>query len=105
MWTWLRKNLFARKFDPTLNKKQSMSRNYQLFLKDMWLACEKIQRFTKDFPRDKFFSHEEKFDAVMRNLQIIGEAVKHLPAEFRKTHQEIDWKKMSGFRDVAVHEY
>ena len=41
----------------------------------------------------------------MRNIQIIGEAVKHLPANVRKEYKNIDWKKAAGLRDIVVHEY
>ena len=43
--------------------------------------------------------------AVERNLEIIGEAVKNLSEEFRNKHNEIEWKKIAGFRDVIIHKY
>ncbi len=53
----------------------------------------------------EFLKDHKTYDAVMRNLQIIGEAIKHLPADFRKEHKSIDWKKAAGLRDMVVHEY
>ena len=44
-------------------------------------------------------------DAVIRRLAIIGEAVKHLPQEFKEAHADIPWKEMTGMRDVLIHEY
>lgn len=44
-------------------------------------------------------------DAVMRNLAIIGEAAKKIPAEFRRKYPELEWKKMAGLRDIVVHDY
>ena len=82
-----------------------MSREYRFFLEDMWRACDKVIRFTQDFERDNFFLDEQKFDAVMRNLEIIGEAAKHIPNEVRRKYPAVDWRKISGFRDVAIHEY
>ena len=67
-----------------------MSREYQLFLKDMMKACEKIMRYSHHLTKDHFFHKEETFDAVMRNLEIIGEAAKHIPDEIRKQHTEIE---------------
>ena len=44
-------------------------------------------------------------DAVVRNLEIIGEAVKRLPEEIRKHYSDIPWKEIAGFRDVLIHDY
>jgi len=53
----------------------------------------------------EFFKDSKTYDAVMRNIQIIGEAIKHLPADVRKQHANVDWKKAAGLRDIVVHEY
>ena len=45
------------------------------------------------------------YDAVLRNLQIIGEAAKAVPADVRQRHPEVDWKGMAGLRDVLAHAY
>lgn len=52
-----------------------------------------------------FLKDHKTYDAVMRNLQIIGEAIKHLPAEVRTEYKNVDWKKAAGLRDIVVHEY
>lgn len=44
-------------------------------------------------------------DAVIRRLQIIGEAVKRLPQEYREEHEDVDWKKAAAMRDILVHDY
>lgn len=56
-----------------------MSRDYMLFLKDMLKACEKIMRYTHTLTQEQFLEREETFDAVMRNLEVIGEAAKNIP--------------------------
>lgn len=44
-------------------------------------------------------------DAVIRNFEVIGEAIKNLPADFKERYPKTDWKKIAGFRDVLTHVY
>ena len=82
-----------------------MSRENALFLTDIRQACERVLEFTKGLSRDDFFKDAKSHDAVLHNLQIIGEAVKHLSGEFKAEHPDIPWRKIAGFRDLIVHEY
>jgi len=82
-----------------------MSREHRLFLEDMCQACEKVIRYARDLTQEQFVANEQTFDAVMRNLEIIGEAAKHIPAEVRAQHPAVDWRRIAGLRDVVVHEY
>lgn len=82
-----------------------MSRDPRLFLDDMIVACEKIQRYVAGRPRNIFESDEQAFDAVVKNLEVIGEASKHLPAVITDSHPEIPWRDIAGLRDIIVHEY
>ena len=74
-------------------------------LKDIREAIERIQRYVGTLGLDDFLTNTEKQDAVVRNFEIIGEATKGLPAEFRKTHKHIEWTEMAGFRDKLIHHY
>jgi uncharacterized protein with HEPN domain len=80
-------------------------RDWTLFLKDIHTHSKKIRTYTKDLSMQEFFKDSKTYDAVMRNIQIIGEAIKHLPADVRKRYENIDWKKAAGLRDIVVHEY
>lgn len=82
-----------------------MSRDVNLFLDDMQVACEKVIRYVKGLKQTQFLKDEKTYDAVVRNLTIIGEAVKNVPQEIRKLHPGIEWRKIAGFRDIAVHDY
>ena len=82
-----------------------MSRDVNLFLEDMQTACEKVARYVKNMKQKQFLEDEKTYDAVVRNLTIIGEAVKNVPQEFRELHLDIEWRKIAGFRDIAVHDY
>lgn len=82
-----------------------MSPEDQLFLNDLTLSCDKILRYSSGLSREQFFAEEKTYDAVLRNLEILGEAVKHLSREFRDAHPKIEWRKIAGLRDMVIHEY
>lgn len=82
-----------------------MSRDPRLFLDDMITACEKIRRYVAGRTRDAFEKDEQAYDAVLKNLEVIGEASKRLPAAIKDAHPEILWRDISGLRDIVVHEY
>lgn len=83
-----------------------MKRNsYKLFVEDILESMNKIERYTKGSTYDKFEKNELVVDAVIRNLEIIGEAAKNIPDEVREKHQEISWKRMIGLRNITIHEY
>jgi uncharacterized protein with HEPN domain len=82
-----------------------MSRNLRLYLTDIALACEKVLRYTEGMNFEQFVADDRTFDAVVRNLQIIGEAVKNVPIDVRSSNPEIEWRKIAGLRDVLAHTY
>ena len=82
-----------------------MSRDVRLYLEDILTACAKIQRYTAGLSREQFLRDERTYDAVVRNLLVIGEAAKRLPDEIRSFRSDIDWKKIGAMRDILVHVY
>jgi uncharacterized protein with HEPN domain len=82
-----------------------MSRNTQLYLDDIREACEKIMRYSQGLDLDQFVQDEKTFDAVVRNLEVIGEAAKHIPPEIRACYPDIEWNKLAGLRDIVAHKY
>lgn len=72
---------------------------------DIKEAAGRINNYVSGLNFKRFLDDAKTQDAVVRNLEIIGEAVKNLSAEFKKDHGEIPWKKLSGMRDRLIHHY
>jgi uncharacterized protein with HEPN domain len=82
-----------------------MSRNESLYLEDIQESCEKVLRFTEGMTYKEFVHDDLHFDAVLRNLEIIGEAVKNISEETRQKYPDVKWRKIAGFRDIVAHQY
>lgn len=64
-----------------------------------------LLKTTENLNYDSFFENEMYTRAFSRSFEIIGEAAKNLSLDFRKTHTDIEWKKISGMRDKIIHQY
>lgn len=80
-------------------------RDVRLFLADMLDALEKIERYTAGLSHEEFWENDLVADAVVRNLEVIGEAARHVPVEARERFPEVQWRQIVGFRNVVIHEY
>ena len=80
-------------------------RSVRLLVEDILEAIERIERYTSELDREGFPSDEKSSDAVVRNLEIIGEAAAHLPSDFRESVDDIEWEKVVGLRNRIVHGY
>lgn len=72
---------------------------------DIEQSCTKVLRWTSGLTQAQLPADEMRYDAVMRNLQIIGEAVKHLSPELRSRYPGVPWQRVAGFRDIVTHAY
>jgi uncharacterized protein with HEPN domain len=79
-------------------------RNYE-FLQDIEDAIERILEYTNGMNWDGYLRDHKTQDAVVRNLEVIGEATKNLSDDFRGQHPEIPWQDMAGTRDRLTHHY
>lgn len=82
-----------------------MSRDYKIYLNDILEASTKILKYTQGFSYNQFINEEMVRDAVLRNLEIIGEAVKNIPDRVKDLYPKIEWHKIAGLRNILIHEY
>ncbi len=82
-----------------------MSRDIGLYLQDIATCAAKVIAYTQGMDFDSFLEDDRTYDAVLRNLELIGEATKHVPESFRQQHPMIDWRRMAGLRDILAHAY
>ena len=76
-----------------------------LLLTDILNAGRKILRFSKGMNYSEFLGDEKTHDACIRNFEIMGEAAKYISEETRFSNPEISWRKISGYRNLLIHEY
>ena len=82
-----------------------MSRDVRVYLADIAERCERVSRYVEGLDQVAWSTDERTQDAVVRNLEVIGEAVKRLPLEMRAESPEVPWQDIAGLRDILIHEY
>ena len=82
-----------------------MKRDMRVYLQDIWESILAAEEYTEGLTKEEFLNNRQVQDAVIRRLEIIGEAVKYLSGEFKSKYPEIAWAKIAGLRDVLIHQY
>ena len=80
-------------------------RDLRLYLDDIWDCVTAVEEYMRAVEKDDFLIDRKLQDAVIRRLEVMGEAVKHIPDDFRSRYADVPWKKLAGLRDILVHEY
>ena len=80
-------------------------RDYRLYIEDILEAIERIEEYTEGMMLEEFRINKMAVDAVVRNLEIIGEACRAISSEIQEKHPEIEWRKIIGLRNTLIHQY
>jgi uncharacterized protein with HEPN domain len=81
------------------------NRNITDYIEDIKTAIGDVAEFTKGMTFETFKTDKKCSNAVIRSLEVLGEATKHIPIDFRVKHPGIPWSQMAGMRDVLIHDY
>ena len=76
-----------------------------VFINHIFDSIKSIESFSKGLSKSEFFKDEIRQNAIIRKLEIIGEATKNLNSEFRSKYPQVEWQKISGLRDKLIHDY
>lgn len=82
-----------------------MSRDQSAYLEDMLTACDRVIEYTAGLDAEALCGSRMAFDAVVRNLEVLGEVAKRVSLESRAKAPEIPWREICGMRDVLIHDY
>lgn len=82
-----------------------MKRNTIIFIKDILKSIESIEEFVQGLKYEDFKNDDKTASAVVRKLEIIGEATKNIPENIKKKYEKLNWRGMAGMRDKLIHEY
>ena len=82
-----------------------MKREYKLFIQDIKECIEQIDEFVGNMTLEEFKADEKTSSAVVRKIEIIGEATKNVPKEIRQKYKELPWSDMARMRDKIIHSY
>jgi uncharacterized protein with HEPN domain len=77
----------------------------RVFLQHILESIQLVEEYVSGLSKDDFLDSPEKQDAVVRRIEIMGEAVKNLPEELRNRHPEVRWRAITGTRDRLIHQY
>ncbi len=82
-----------------------MKRTHRDYILDILLSIQEIEEFVGDMNFEEFVRDRKTVNAVIRSLEVMGEAVKKIPSEIRDKYPEIPWRYIAGTRDKLIHEY
>jgi uncharacterized protein with HEPN domain len=78
-----------------------MTRDFRFFLEDILESCQRINRYTTGMSHTSIIQNTLVYDAVLRNIEIVGEAVKQVPRNIQNQYSKVDWRRIAVMRDIV----
>ncbi len=82
-----------------------MKKSVDLYLRDIIEMINRVERSTEDLTREEFYDDLDSQDMTIRRIEIIGEAIKQMPQDFKDEHPKVPWKKITATRNILIHGY
>lgn len=82
-----------------------MSREWRLYVADMKACCDRAAEYTAGLGRAQFEAKRMVYDATLRNLELLGEAARHVPDDIRARAPGIPWRRIVAVRNILIHGY
>ncbi len=82
-----------------------MNKDPLVFVRHILMFIENVEKDVRGYPKEKFLRSRKTQDAVIRNIELMGEAARNLPAEFQQQYPDIPWAEMIRTRDKLIHGY
>ena len=82
-----------------------MKKDPLVFIEHILESIETIEEYVEGTTKEDFMSSKKTQDAVVRRIEIIGEAAKNIPEDLKRSYPDIPWKRISGMRDILIHGY
>ncbi len=80
-------------------------RDCRMYIEDILSSMNRIEKYVNGLEYEDFIQNDMAVDAVIRNLEIIGEASKNVPENVRSQYPDVPWKRMIGLRNIVIHDY
>jgi len=82
-----------------------MKKDINIFLEHILESINLIEEYVRDKKKSDFLQSKQLQDSIMRRIEIIGEAIKNIPDDFKEKNNKIPWKQITGMRDILIHQY
>ena len=88
-----------------MSERDGETRHWRLYVEDMIEFAEKALAYTDGMSQSEFLADSRTYDATLRNIELVGEAARHMPERVRAAHSYINWREVIGTRDHVAHGY
>ena len=82
-----------------------MKKDPRIFIEHVLECIERIEEYVQGVTKEKFLHSPQLQDAIIRRIEVIGEAIKNIPVDIKARYPDVPWKRIAGMRDILIHDY